>query len=569
MLPTQKLPEILEKEGVITKKDIENLKNEAECKSISLEECLIKKRVIAPTLLYQTAARYFKVPYVGLIGKIIPQELLRLIPEPIASTHKIVPYEQTENALRVATLNPEDLQMLDFIEKKTGRKLEVALADPEGLKDALKQYKKSLEAEFKEIEKAGKKPIEELAHEAPVIRIVDALLEHAIIRDASDVHIEPREKDVLTRFRIDGMLTEAMVLPKAVHAGIVARIKILSNLKIDEHHIPQDGRFKIQIPNYDVSIRVSIFPMFDGEKVVMRILHENIRLLSINELGFNPKQFEIVARNIRKPHGIILVTGPTGSGKTTTLYSFITALNKPQSNISTIEDPIEYRIPGINQSQVNPRVGFTFAIGLRSLLRQDPDIIMVGEIRDQETADIAINAALTGHLVLATLHTNDAATAIPRLLDLGVPPFLIAQTAAMITAQRLVRRICKHCIMSYTLTAEMVKELNALFDISAIIKVLAREGVLKDQKNALDGMRFYKGAGCSMCGEQGYKGRLAIHEILEITPEISSLIYKRAGAEELKGAIAKQDTVSLLEDAFIKAKQGLTTIEEIIRVTKE
>ncbi|MBI2551888.1 type II/IV secretion system protein [Candidatus Uhrbacteria bacterium] len=569
MLPIQKLPDILDQAGILNKKDLSKIQEEAECKGLSLEQCIFKKRLVNPPLLYKAAAKFFNLPYIELLGTIIPSAVLNLIPEPIARTHGIIPYAKEGLTVKIAALNPDDLQILDFIEKKLGLALEISLTDPESCEDALKQYKKSLEAEFKEIAKASKKPVEELAKEAPVVRIVDTLLEHAILQGASDIHIEPREKEMLVRFRVDGMLREAMILPKEVQPSIAARVKILANLKIDEHNIPQDGRFKVQIPNYKVSIRVSIFPMFDGEKIVLRILQEGLRLLSINELGFEPDQLKLVARNIQKPHGIILVTGPTGSGKTTTLYAFLAALNKPQVNISTIEDPIEYRIPGINQSQVNPRIGFTFAIGLRALLRQDPNIIMVGEIRDAETADIAINAALTGHLVLSTLHTNDAITAISRLFDLGAPPFLIAQTAALITAQRLVRRICPHCTVSYTLPKEMADELRALFDMEAIAAALERTGVISEAKTPLTEMRFFKGAGCAMCGQIGYRGRVAIHEVLEVTPELSSLIYRRAAADELKKSANKQGMISLLEDAFIKAKRGLTTISEIIRVTKE
>lgn len=571
MLPSQKLPEILESNKVLSRDEIGKLKGEAECAALSLEECVIKKHLITQELLYKAGAQFFKLPFVVLLGQIIPQSVLRLIPEPIASSHQIVAYAKENDILKVAVLDPEDLQTIEFVEKKTGLKVSVAITDPESLKDALKQYRKSLEAEFAEIARqANKKPIEQLAQEAPVVRIVEALLEHAILRGASDIHIEPREKDVVVRFRVDGMLKEAMTLPKEVHMGIAARIKILANLKIDEHRIPQDGRFRFQIPSYKVSLRVSIFPMFDGEKIVMRILPEDLKLLRINELGFEKKQQEIIMHNIQKPHGIILVTGPTGSGKTTTLYAFLSHLNRPNVNISTIEDPIEYRISGINQSQVSPKVGFTFAIGLRALLRQDPNIVMVGEIRDSETADIAINAALTGHLVLSTLHTNDAVTAIPRLIDLGAPPFLVAQTANMITAQRLVRKICSHCTVSYTLTKEMSDELNALFNIDGIIATLMEKDILsKEEHPKLEGMRFFKGAGCSFCGDEGYRGRIAIHEILEVTPEISGLIYSRAQSDKLHEAARAQGMLTLAEDAFIKAKQGLTTIAEILRVTKE
>lgn len=570
MLPIKKLPEILEAQKILTKDDIAKFTTEAECKTLTLEECILKKRVVAEDLLYKAAAKYYNLPYVSLIGQIIPREVLSIITEPIAQTHKLIPYAKEKDVIKIAVLNPDDTETIEFIQKKTGAKVELAITDPDSLKAGLKQYRQSLETEFAEIVKrAPGKSDEELAKEAPIVRIVDALMEHAILRGASDIHIEPREKDVTARFRIDGVLHEAMMLPKEVHMGVVARIKILANLKIDEHRVPQDGRFKVQIPNYKVSVRTSIFPMFDGEKIVMRILHEDTRAMTIEELGFAPKQYEIIMRNIKKPHGIILVTGPTGSGKTTTLYAFITHLNRPQVNISTIEDPIEYRILGVNQSQVNPKVGFTFATGLRSLLRQDPNIIMIGEIRDAETADIAINAALTGHLVLSTLHTNDAVTALPRLLDLGIPSFLIAQTADLITAQRLVRKTCQHCLMSYTLTREMVQELEKQFDMPAVLATLAREGVLTESKTKLEGMRFVKGAGCPMCGDTGYKGRIAVHEVLEVSHEIAELIYNKAPVENLRQAARTQGMLTLLEDAFLKAKEGLTTIEEIVRVTKE
>ncbi len=569
MLPTSKLPDILETSGILSKKDLAGVQNEAECKALSLEQCVLKKRLVTSARLYEASAKFFQLPYVSLLAQVIPQQVLNLLTEPIARTHQVVPYAKDDSTLKVAVLNPDDIQTIEFIRKKTGLAVEVAMTDPESLDDILKQYKKSLESEFSQIAKANKKPIEELAQEAPVIRIVDALLEHAILRGASDIHIEPREKDVIVRFRIDGMLREAMMLPKEVHAGIIARIKILSNLKIDEHRVPQDGRFRVDIPSYRVSIRVSIFPMFDGEKIVMRILQEDVRLLSLSELGFAPHQLEIVMRNIKKPHGIILVTGPTGSGKTTTLYTFLAHLNTPNTNISTIEDPIEYRITGINQSQVNPKIGFTFAIGLRSLLRQDPNIIMVGEIRDTETADIAINAALTGHLVLSTLHTNDAVTSIPRLQDLGAASFLVAQTANMITAQRLVRRICPHCTMSYQLSKEEAAELQSLFNMKEIMTTLAKEGAISSAETTLSGMRFFKGAGCAQCGQEGYRGRIAIHEILEVSSEISKLIYTKASAKELLGQARAQGMVTIVEDAFVKAKQGLTTIAEIIRATKE
>ncbi len=350
----------------------------------------------------------------------------------------------------------------------------------------------------------------------------------------------------------------------------MARVKILSNLKIDEHQIPQDGRFKISSPRYEISFRVSVFPVAEGEKIVMRLLREKGEMLTLEKLGLSPHQLRIVKRNINRPYGMILVVGPTGSGKTSTLYAILNVLNTPEVNIMTIEDPIEYRLPGISQSQVKPKLGFTFATGLRSILRQDPDIIMVGEIRDSETANIAINAAMTGHLVLSTLHTNDAATTLPRLLDMGVLPYLIGSTVNLIIAQRLVRKICRKCIRSYVLDKNLIKNIeNELkIDFNQLLKILKKEKVVAENET-IESLRFFKGRGCKECDGEGYKGRTGIFEILEVSKEIGKLINNRASADEIKQQAIKEGMITLLEDGFIKAKNGITTIEEVMRVSKE
>ena len=360
-----------------------------------------------------------------------------------------------------------------------------------------------------------------------------------------------------------------MELPHSSLAGIIARIKILSNLKIDEHRAPQDGRFKLVTSDYKVSFRVSILPVFDGEKIVLRLLKESGGIVQLEQLGFNPAALEIIQKNTKKPHGMILVTGPTGSGKTTTLYTILNTLNTPQVNIATIEDPIEYRMPGINQSQVNPRINYTFATGLRALLRQDPNIIMVGEIRDSETANIAVNAALTGHLVFSTLHTNDAVTSLPRLLDMEVPAFLIASTVNIIVAQRLVRKVCPACIQSYNLTKHDIEELKKMFDLDSIMKTLIREKVVSPKEASWESMLFYKAKGCEQCKNEGYKGRIGVYEVLELNEEVRDLVAKKADSDQLKTVAKKQNMINLVEDAFIKAKNGITTIDEIIRVTRE
>ena len=416
---------------------------------------------------------------------------------------------------------------------------------------------------------SGDANLKKLAENLPIVRIVDTLLEYAIFEGASDIHIEPEEKDVIARYRVDGILRTVMTLPKNVQPGIIARIKILANLKVDEHRLPQDGRFKISAKEYKVSFRVSIIPTFDGEKIVMRLLSEKAQVLTLEQLGLQPSALETIKRNISKPHGMILVTGPTGSGKTTTLYTVLNILNTPKVNISTIEDPIEYRMPHINQSQVSPKIGYTFAMGLRAFLRQDPDIIMVGEIRDEETAEIAVHAAMTGHLVLSTLHTNDAVTTLPRLSEMGIPSFLIASTTNIIIAQRLVRKICTNCIQSYKLDKQTVEELTQQLDIPRILNKLEKEKIIADAEKGLESLLFYRGKGCKRCNNQGYKGRIGIYETLEIDEKISELILQKAPINEIKKHAEESGVLSIVEDGFIKAKNGITTIEEIMRVTKE
>jgi len=343
----------------------------------------------------------------------------------------------------------------------------------------------------------------------------------------------------------------------------------LANLKVDEHRLPQDGRFKINAKEYQVSFRVSIIPTFDGEKIVMRLLNEQAQVLTLEQLGLQPSALEAIKRNLNKPHGMILVTGPTGSGKTTTLYTMLNILNTPEVNIMTIEDPIEYRMPRVNQSQVNPKIGYTFATGLRAFLRQDPNIIMVGEIRDQETAEIAINAAMTGHLVLSTLHTNDAVTTLPRLSDMGVPAFLVASTTNVIIAQRLLRKVCPNCIQSYKLDKQTIEELNQQLNLENILETLEKRKIIMNARQGIGSLLFYRGKGCKQCSSSGYKGRIGIYEVLEVTDEMSELILRKATPAELKKQAEKQNMLTIIEDGFIKAKNGITTIEEIMRVTKE
>jgi len=578
MLSKQQIKDILAKAEILSEGDFEKFSQEAENSGKKIENYLIEKGVITTLSLYETAAQFFDVPFINLKGQTIRKDILLNIPEPIASTHNIIAFDADNKEIKIAGLSPDDLEILEFIKKKTGLETKIYLTTPESIKDSLKQYHKGLKAEFDYLTKGenkgealreGEGELKKLAEDLPVVRIVDTLLEYAIFQEASDIHIEPEEKDIIVRYRIDGILHNVMILPKNVQTGIIARIKILSNLKVDEHRLPQDGRFKISGDEYKVSFRVSIIPTFDGEKIVMRLLNEKAQILNLEQLGFQPRSLETIKRNIKKPHGMILVTGPTGSGKTTTLYTILNILNTPEVNISTVEDPIEYRMPRVNQSQINQKIGFTFASGLRALLRQDPNIIMVGEIRDQETAEIAVHAAMTGHLVLSTLHTNDAITTLPRLSDMGVPSFLIATTTNLIVAQRLVRKICPSCIQSYNLDKQAIEELNKFLNVKDLLKTLEEEKAILNSEKGLESILFYRGKGCKKCNNSGYKGRIGIYETLEVTEEISDLILKKATASDIEKLAEKQKMLTIVEDGFIKAKNGITTIEEIMRVTKE
>jgi len=577
----QQLKAFLLDSGLVTEVQIKKAEAEAKKTDKKLADVLVKQGIVKPEELIKLQAYILGIPFVNLEKEIIPADVLQIIPEPIARKHNIVAFRKTGRNLEVAMLDPEDLQTIEFIKKKTNLKILPRLTNQESIKNILRQYQKTLQAEFGEIiekeakivslkeeeEEVSKEELEKAAEEMPVIRIVDTLLKHAILQKASDIHIEPMEKEVIVRYRIDGILHDAMTLPKQVQSGIVARIKVLSNLKLDEHRLPQDGRFKIETEEYKISFRVSILPVYDGEKIVMRLLPEDSKGFTLESLGFRGEGLERIHKNIKKPNGMILVTGPTGCGKTTTLYTIMDILNTPEVNISTIEDPIEYRMPRINQTQVNPKIGLTFANGLRSLVRQDPDIIMVGEIRDNETASLAINAALTGHLVLSTLHTNSAAGALPRLIDMKVEPFLIASTVNCIIAQRLVRRLCPETKEKYQLSDSEIKSLAKQFDLDSILNVLKKEKII-EPKETFKTINFYRPKTSPECPD-GYKGRIGIHEVLEVTSSIKEMIVKQATSDEIEKRARAEGMITMLEDGFIKAAQGITSIEEVLRVTKE
>jgi len=567
--------------GLIAENDLNKAQEKAEKTNKKLEDILIAEGLILQEELIKLKAYILGVPFINLEKEVIDSKVLKYIPEPIAKLNNIVSFRKEGNNLEVAMLDPEDLRTIEFIKKTANLKILPRLTTPDSIKNVLKQYQKSLEVEFGEIIKKevngiksvkdeeeieGKESLAKVAEEIPIIRIVDTLLKHAILQRTSDIHIEPMEKEVVVRYRIDGILHDAMTLPKQVSQGIAARIKVLSNLKLDEHRLPQDGRFKIETENYKYSVRVSILPVFDGEKIVMRLLSETSKAHTLEELGLMGKALESVQHSLRKPVGMLLVTGPTGSGKTTTLYSMMEILNIPGVNISTIEDPIEYRMPRVNQTQVNPKIGLTFANGLRSLVRQDPDIIMVGEIRDNETASLAINASLTGHLVLSTLHTNSAAGAVPRLIDMECEPFLISSTLTCVVAQRLVRKLCTEK-ESYNLSDSEIKNLEKYCNLDIILEILKGERVIKP-KDTIKDIKFFRPKPLKESSE-GYKGRIGIYEVLSVTETIKELIVKKSTADQIQKQAQKEGMRTMIEDGFIKAAQGITSIEEVLRVIIE
>ena len=568
--------------GLVARGEVETAEAEAEQKKQSIGEVLVNKGLLSEDDLRRIQAYVLGIPFVNLKAEKIEFEVLSTIPEPIARSHNIVAFKKSDKELEVAMLDTDDLEAIDFIKKKVHLKILPRLTDRDSIKAALQLYQRSLKAEFGDIiEKEAKAisvitgedtknlsegDLKKMAEDLPVVRIIDALLRHAIIQGASDIHIEPMEDAVLVRYRIDGILHDAMTLPKSAADAIVARIKVLSNLKLDEKRLPQDGRFKVESEDQRVSFRVSILPIYFGEKVVMRLLRESRKGFTLEGLGFHGSGLERIHAAMKQTVGMILTTGPTGSGKTTTLYTVLDILNTPDVNISTIEDPIEYQMPRVNQTQVRPDIGFSFANGLRTLMRQDPNIIMVGEIRDSETASLAINAALTGHMVLSTLHTNSAAGAIPRFIDMGAEPFLLVSTLRVIIAQRLVRKLCK-VKEQHILSRTELEELQKHVDLPALLERLKEEKIV-DKKATWSSIPFYKPKKSADC-EDGYSGRIGIHEVMQMTPTIKELVIKHATSDEIEMQARKEGMLTMLEDGIFKAVQGVTTIEEVLRVVSE
>ncbi len=575
------LIEIIQKKNLIEPAALQEAVTLSENEGRNLETILLEKGLIDSEKLARAKAEDLGIPYIDLRDQMIPKEILELIPEKAARIYRFVPFRKDGDRLLIAFEDPADFQAteaLDFIRDEKGFVSENYLCSKESIDFVLGQYgsaAKEVSEVLKEAEKekqtkvaklqaeiaAAETKEEKITAETPVSKTVAIILRYAIQAKASDVHIEPLRENVIVRYRVDGVLHPVLNLPKTLHPAIVSRVKILANLKIDEQRKPQDGRFFLEIGKREIDLRVSVLPTVNGEKVVMRILDRETGVLTLEQLGVSGRGKTILEHQVKEPYGMVLVSGPTGSGKTTTLYALLSALNTPGVNIVTLEDPVEYQLPNINQSQVNYEVNYTFATGLRSIVRQDPDIIMVGEIRDNETADMAIHSALTGHVMLSTIHTNDAVGVIPRLIDMGVEPFLIASALSTVVSQRLVRKLCDKCKQEKVLdekTTSMIRETLKGVPESEL------EGI-----NLNGPLMVYEPEGCGQCSNTGYKGRLGLFEVLPVEGRFQEAINERLAVNELAKIAHEEGMIDLKQDGMIKVLRGLTTLEEVLRVTKD
>ncbi len=557
----QQLAKAIEEKGLAKSTTVESLIKNAENSEVSLKKLLFKREIIPDEKLGAVVAELYEVPFVKVSEKIIPDSVLREVPYTLASHQSLIPFEKTNTELYIATSKPENYELINFLGKKTGLAIKIFYATRKDIKAALKFYNRDVNTKFSKLLKsvlADPSKIESLRDAA---KILDTIILFAYQNNASDIHIEPHKEFLTIRYRVDGLLQTIAELPIQIAELLSTRTKVLANLPTDEHQAALDGRFKIELEDNEITLRVSIIPTYDGEKTVFRILSSANQDLNIESLGYSKRNLKLISENILKTHGMILTTGPTGSGKTTTMYSILKLLNSPEINISTIEDPIEYRLEGISQIQVNPKKNITFASGLRSLLRQDPDVLMVGEIRDEETAATAVNSALTGHLVLATLHTNDASSTLLRLGEMNVEPFLIAATVKLIIAQRLIRRICQKCKESYALNADQIVALGEKFNIKDKLNIFL-QGV--NNQN----LTLYHGKGCSTCSNSGYRGRTTIAESLEVSDEIRKMILENASPKEIEDLAIHEGMVPIFYDGMQKVLNGDTTIEEVLRVMR-
>lgn len=590
--------------GKFTADQLEALHKQEKSEKKPLQDIVVSTNTLSEKELTHLYAEEIEVPFVEFNARELHKEILELIPERTARQYRAIAFDiDQDGTIFVAMEDPDDVPAISFLQKQLGKPVRIHITTTSTVQAALDQYDGDGSSVGTELEKViaiqEKDDLDEVidkadvAEDSPIAQTINLIIDYGVRNGASDIHIEPRENFVVVRYRVDGILREVNKLPRKVLGALVSRIKILSNLKIDEHRAPQDGRFKIVVSNHVYALRVSTLPIVDGEKVVMRILDESSKPATLEELGYWGYSLRAVQSAIVQPHGMVLVTGPTGSGKSTSLFSVLSMLNNPGVNISTVEDPVEYRIVGANQTQVNPLAGMTFSSGLRALLRQDPNIIMVGEIRDGETADLAVQAALTGHLVFSTLHTNNAATCLPRLLDMNIEPFLIASTVRIVVGQRLVRRLCSDCREDYVPDAARIAELNKVFQLSnaAIMQHLheleksALEGGIgaanpsKTNKNDVTQLSSSQSSitrlwrahedGCDSCNHTGYRGRMGIYEVLRNTETIQQQIVSNATSEKIQSQAIEDGMVTMQIDGLVKALRGQTSIEEIMRVTAE
>jgi len=558
----KEIKKILLDQHYITEKDIQKAEEKISQEGGSVVDYLLSQEIITEDLIGQAMAEYFHAPYANLQKTKIENEIFSLIPELVAKNNEVIAISKTEEGVKIGMTNPHDLETKHLIEKRMADIVIPYYITPWDLKNALERYRTDIKVAFKKnITQLEDPDLSNEKKDALSVKMVDMLLQYGYESKASDIHIEPYEKKISIRFRIDGLMHDVLEIPKQFSELIVTRIKILSKMRTDEHRAAQDGKLRFQTEKENVDVRVSVVPVSQGENIVMRILSAQSRQFGLTSIGFASADHKKVNEAIKHPHGMILVTGPTGSGKTTTLYAVLKILNKRDVHISTIEDPIEYDIEGVSQIQVNKKTELTFAKGLRAIVRQDPDIIMVGEIRDEETSNIAVNSALTGHLVLSTFHTNDASTALPRLLDMNVEPFLVASTINVVIAQRLVRKICEKCRFSFHLSPDEIK----LIESNSHINTAFKKKKIKDIKKT----NFYKGSGCLVCGHTGYDGRIGIFEVLEMDNDIKELVLKRASSDEIEKKARENGMSTMFEDGVEKVLNGITTLEEVMRVSRD
>lgn len=561
-MPVLKLKEALIRDGILKQEELVQYEAEAVRLGQDLSDVLLSRSLVTQIYLNELSAGFYGVPAANLLLRKIDPAVVKLLPEEIAREKRAIVFNKLESGeLEVAIQDPNNLQTIEYLSRFLNIKLKIYLASADDLNKGFNFYGAEQAQDFKKIIEENinlslktklADSVSEAALELPIVALVDNLVSYALSSRASDIHIEALEEEVLVRFRVDGILSEIIRIPKLVHPAVIARIKLLAALKLDEHTRPQDGRFRYKIASEAVDIRVAIMPTFYGEKMVLRLLNDSARPLSLEELGFLEDHVKLINESLKKTYGMVLMTGPTGSGKTTTIYSLISILNKPGVNIVTIEDPIEYDMKYVNQTQINPDSGITFASGLREFLRQDPNIIMVGEIRDGDTAKIAAQASLTGHLLLSTVHTNDASTAVPRLIDLGLENFFVANVLSMVEAQRLVRRICPECIATFTPEASMLDILKKQLKLNNLPEIIPKI--------------FYKGTGCAACNKTGYKGRIGIFEILVVDEEVRrEIISPNFQLEDLRVILKKHGMVTIFEDGLRKVERGMTTLEEVLR----